>query len=94
MKRNKIILFFTALLTITGCNNNANSNNNTNSNNSTSETEEKEYYATVLSNEDVVYIYGIVNETFDLSTINSKLINDKAPTYTYEGDGLSINNES
>lgn len=94
MKRNKIILLFTALLTITGCNNNANSNNNTNSNNSTSETEEKEYYATVLSNEDVVYIYGIVNETFDLSTINSKLINDKAPTYTYEGDGLSINNEA
>ena len=88
MKRSNFILLFTALLTITGC------NNNNNSNNSTSEIEEKEYYATILSNEDVVYIYGIVNETFDLSTINSKLINDKVPTYTYEGDGLLINNET
>ncbi len=96
MKRNNCILLFTALLLIAGCsnnNNNSNSSNNNDISSSTSDIVEDNYYATVLTDKDIVYIYGIVNETFDLSSINSKFVNvDNNPTYTFDGDGLEINN--
>lgn len=88
MKRSNFILLFTAILSITSCN-----NSNSDISNSSSDVVEENYYATVLTDKDIVYVYGIVNETFDLSSINSKFVNVNTPTYTFDGDGLEINND-
>lgn len=88
MKRSNFIILFTAILSITSCN-----NSNSDISNSSSDVVEENYYATVLTDKDIVYVYGIVNETFDLSSINSKFVNVNTPTYTFDGDGLEINND-
>ena len=89
MKRSNFILLFTAILSMTSCNN----NNNNDISNSSSDVVEENYYATVLTDKDIVYVYGIVNETFDLSSINSKFVSVNIPTFTCDKEGLEINGD-
>ena len=57
------------------------------------EIDDKDYYATINSPYDQVNIYGIVGETFDLSTINTKRVTSSNITYTSNGNDIEINGD-
>ena len=48
-------------------------------------------YITFNSTNEVGYIYGIINETFNLETINTSNVLKGTLSYQTEGDGISIN---
>ena len=57
-------------------------------------TPEKEYYAVINSSNDLVYIYGIVGETFDLNQIDCSRIFNGTITYKIENENKGIQIEN
>ncbi len=101
----KLLLCLIAVTALVSCNDKNNSNsasasgtsqpsNNDYSDNSSSEEIDNNYYAVINSVYDVVYIYGVKGQTFDLSTIDSSRCFDGKPTYQIDGDGVSINGDT
>ena len=101
MKR-KILLCLVSSLLLAGCGQTSESNSSVISeenpspsfdNNSSSSdiVEEKNYYATINSYNDVIYLYGLVGETFDLSNINTSRCFEGMPTFKTSGSGVEIN---
>ena len=90
-----------------GCNQSTNNNSETPENESSSDNTvenesssseleqpplETNRYASINSENDVVYIYGILGETFDLSTIDLSRVSKGNHTFNVSDDGISINN--
>lgn len=61
----KFLLCLASIMVLAGCGNDKPSDSS-----SSEEVDNKNYYATINSKYDVVHVYGIVGESFDLSTIN------------------------
>ena len=51
---------------------------------------EKEYYASINSENDVVYIYGLVGESFDLTNIDTSIVSSETPIFTCLDNGITI----
>lgn len=51
---------------------------------------EKEYYATINSYNDIVFLYGIKGESFDLSTIDTSRCFNGVPTFKTTKQGIEI----
>ena len=55
--------------------------------------EEKNCYANLYSSKDCVYIYGVLNETFDLTDIDISAVMDKVDSYSVsDNEALSVSN--
>ncbi len=96
----KLLLCLIASTILASCNKN-NSNQpsdsidiNNSSNSSSEDTIIKDYYAVINSVYDVVYIYGVQGESFDLSTIDTSRCFSGKPTYKINNDGVSISGDT
>lgn len=100
MKKHYIFYFLVAAL-LASCNNNANNSESSNStssnvNNESSSTglvTKPEAYATVNSENDVVYLYGLIGETFDLNKIHFYNTNTDVE-FKADDDGLTISDNT
>ncbi|MCI5745414.1 MAG: hypothetical protein MR270_03940 [Erysipelotrichaceae bacterium] len=97
MKKKNLLLLMISMI-LFGCNNN-NDESNVDSFNessliseSSSEEETIDYYTRVNSSYDVVYLYGVVNETFDLRRIDSSRLKTQKLTYEFSSQGIEIVN--
>jgi hypothetical protein len=106
MKKNKFTLLLISLL-LSACGGNV-SDSQTDISSSSSSIEsdesissstdsskpEKDYYAVVNSQYDTIHVYGIIGESFDLSTIDYSRCTNKKPTYKLDSsEGITIEND-
>ena len=87
----KIFKVLLTTLLLTGCGNTTESSSSTplpsnsesifDSDSTTTNAPEIEYYATVNSQYDTIHLYGVLNEVFDLNTINYSRCSSTKPTY-------------
>lgn len=56
--------------------------------------EEPKPYATINSENDVVYIYKLVGESFDLTTIDTSIVSQNTPVFSCEQTGITIENNN
>lgn len=97
----KLLLCLIASTVLLGCDKAGNNTGSSDSNNTgTSETNSsevlppREYYATINSKYDIVYVYGVVGGSFDLTSIDVSRCCAGTPTFSYSGDGLQISNNT
>ena len=93
MKKKLLLCLATSML-LMGCNDTPNtspSSNSTSNESNSSEVIQKNYYATINSQYDVVYVYGVKGETFDLTSIDtSRVSNNQNLTYKCSQEGIEI----
>ena len=53
--------------------------------------EDTSTYATLNSENDMVFVYGVVGETFDLERIDLSRLGNYTPTFSCDDDGVLIN---
>lgn len=101
--KKKIILYLLTSALLAGCNQTSESSslNSTPSSNSSFESNEssseeiveRDYYATINSYNDVVYLYGLVGESFDLQEINTSRCFSGTPKYKTSSTGIEVKND-
>lgn len=106
----KLLLCLIASTVLLGCDKTGNSDSNSMSNSTNPSNSEdmsssssssssevlppRDYYATINSKYDIVYVYGVVGETFDLTSIDVSRCCNGTPTFSYSGDGLQISGDT